>query len=78
MSVFWLVCYLCPKMEGAMLARVHVWLHQSGTLVLLAGLWLLISQRLPERTVGPVMPAVELCRILGAVVFMVNLKRHLT
>lgn len=78
MSVFGLVCYLWPKMEGPRLARVHFWLHQSGTLMLLAGLWLMISQRLPERTVGPVMPVVELCRILGAVVFMVNRKRHLT
>lgn len=78
MSGFGLVCYLCPKMEGTMLARVHFWLHQSGTLMLLAGFWLMISPRLPERTVGPVMPVVELCLILGAVVFMVNRKRNLT
>ncbi|RRH78433.1 hypothetical protein [Falsigemmobacter faecalis] len=75
MTIFGLLYYVFPQMEGGRLAQVHFWLHQAGSLALMLALWLMLSQRMPEATVGPVMPLIEAGLVLGTLTFLYNLWR---
>lgn len=67
------ICYkVFPALASGMLATAHFWLHQAGTLVLLGGLYLMMSRTLPETTVGPIMPIAEGAVFLGILAFAVN------
>ena len=77
MSVYGLIYHVFPKMAEGRLVQVHFWLHQGGTLCLLVALWLMLSGRLTEEAVGPVMPVVEGALMIGTLCFVANLWRGL-
>ena len=56
--------------------KVHFWLHQVGVLLLLLGLFLMMTGRVAEATIGPVFPVLEGAILLGAVLWLVNVIRH--
>ena len=76
MTVFGLAYRLIPALAASRLALVHFWLHQGGTLVLLVGLFLMISGRVAEATIGPIFPFAEAAVLIGALIWAVNLWRN--
>lgn len=76
MTAFGLVYRVLPALSHGAMATAHFWLHQAGSLALLIGLYFLLSGRLPETTVGPVMPLAEAAILLGALLFAANLWRR--
>lgn len=75
MSIFGLIYRVIPALAEGWMARAHLWLHQLGALVLLLGLYLMLSGRLPEATVGPLMPLAEAAVLIGTLIFAANLWR---
>lgn len=75
MTLFGLGYRLIPGLADSGLAKGHFWLHQAGALILLIGLFLLMTGRVPEATIGPVFPFAELAVLLGALIWTVNLFR---
>ncbi|WP_431298715.1 hypothetical protein [Tabrizicola sp. BL-A-41-H6] len=75
MTVFGLAYRVIPGLADGMLAKAHFWLHQIGALVLLIGLFLMMSGQVAEETIGPMFPVAELAVLLGAVLWAVNLFR---
>lgn len=76
MTLFGLAYRVIPAMAGATLGRVHFWLHQIGSLVLLVALFLMMSDRVSVETIGPVFPVAELVVLAGVLCFLVNLWRN--
>lgn len=75
MTVFGLAYRVIPGLADGLLAKGHFWLHQIGALMLLVGLFLMMSGRVAEETIGPMFPVAELAVLLGAVLWAVNLFR---
>lgn len=75
MTLFGLGYRIIPGLIDTALARAHFWLHQGGVLVLLVSLFLLMSGRVPETTIGPVFPVAELAILIGILLWAVNLYR---
>jgi hypothetical protein len=75
MTLFGLGYRVIPGLADSVLARGHFWLHQAGALVLLIGLFLLLTGRVSEATIGPVFPVAELAVLLGALFWAINLFR---
>lgn len=75
MTVFGLAYRLIPGLADSMLAKGHFWLHQIGALVLLVGLFLMMTGRVAEDTIGPMFPVAEIAVLLGAILWAVNLFR---
>jgi hypothetical protein len=75
MTVFGIAYRVMPEMAGNRLARAHFWLHQVGGLVLLVGLFLLMTGRMAEATAALVMPVAETVVFLGMLCWTVNLLR---
>lgn len=73
MTAFGLAYRVIPGLADGWMPKAHFWLHQAGTLVLLVGLYFLLSGSLPEATVGPVMPLAEGAILIGAILWAVNL-----
>lgn len=73
MTVFGLAYRLVPGLAAGWMPKAHFWLHQVGALVLLAGLFLMMSGRVAETTIGPVFPIAEGAVLLGAILWAVNL-----
>lgn len=76
MTVFGIAYRVMPQLAGNSLAKVHFWLHQIGGLVLLIGLFLLMSGNLSEAVASKVMPVSEIVVFLGMVAWAVNIFRH--
>ncbi len=76
MTVFGLAYRLMPAMAQGLPARLHFWLHQLGTFGLLLALFLLMTGRVAEATIGPLFPVLEGAVLLGGVLWLVNLLRH--
>jgi hypothetical protein len=76
MTVFGIGYLLVPGLAQGALPRVHFWLHQIGALGLLVGLFLLMSGRVDEATIGPVFPVLEGAILLGAVLWLVGVLRR--
>lgn len=76
MTAFGLILRVIPGMATSALARWHFWAFQVGTLILVIGLYLLISERMAESTVGPVMLMAEVLVVLGLLAFGANLWKH--
>lgn len=72
MTVFGLAYRLIPALTGGWMGKAHFWLHQIGALALLAGLALLISGRVAEASIGPVLMVSELLVALGALIWAAN------
>lgn len=75
MTLFGLGYRVIPGLADSALAKGHFWLHQIGALVLLIGLFLLMTARVAETTIGPVFPVAELAIWLGVLAWAVNLYR---
>ncbi|MEP7173626.1 MAG: hypothetical protein ABI705_09090 [Aestuariivirga sp.] len=76
MSIFGLAYRVIPELAASPLARAHFWLHQIGVPVLLTALYLTMSGRVAETTLGPVFPVAILVILLGILTFIVNLYRN--
>ncbi|RYI32773.1 MAG: hypothetical protein EON48_04365 [Acetobacteraceae bacterium] len=76
MTIFGLAYRLIPGLADGTLPKVHFWLHQAGSLGLLVGLFLMMSGRVDEATIGPVFPVFEGAILLGAVLWLVNVIRR--
>ncbi len=76
MAVFACVYKLFPAMAGGMLATVHFWLHQVGTLVLVIMLLLLVSGNISEAGMAPLAPLAEALVLIGVAVFTYNAFRN--
>ena len=75
MTVFGIAYRVMPEMAGNMLAQAHFWLHQVGGLILLVGLFLLVTGRMAEGTAALVMPVAEITVFLGMLCWTINLLR---
>lgn len=73
MTAFGLAYRVIPGLASGWMPRAHFWLHQVGALVLLVGLFLMMSGRVAAETIGPVFPLAEGAVLLGAVLWAVNL-----
>lgn len=76
MTVFGLSYRLIPDLAQGWMGRAHFWLHQIGSLALLTGLFLMLSGRAAEATVGPMLAPFEGAILLGALIWAVNLWRR--
>ena len=76
MTVFGLGYRMIPGLADGLLPKLHFWLHQLGALLLLLGLFLMMTGRVAEATIGPVFPVLEGAILLGAVLWLVNVLRH--
>lgn len=75
MTVFGLAYRLLPALIEGWMARAHFWLHQIGVFALLVALFLMMSGRVAESSVGPFMPVFEGLILLGAIIWAGNLMR---
>ena len=76
MTVFGLIFRAIPAMATQTLAKVHFWAFQAGALIMVCSLYLLISERVAEGTIGPVLLISEILAAIGVLAFVVNLYRH--
>jgi hypothetical protein len=76
MTIFGLAYRLIPGLDEGTLPRLHFWLHQVGSLLLLIGLALMMSGQVAAETIGPAFPVLEGAILLGAVLWLVNLLRR--
>lgn len=76
MMIFGITYHLLPEAGGSVLARVHFWLHQAGTLVLLAMITLLFAGKIAESAMFPVAPIAELAVLVGVLIFALAMFRH--
>lgn len=75
MTLFGLAYRVVPRLAEGGFAQLHFWLHQLGALVMLAGLFLLLSGIMPA--IVPVMAAGEGVVFLATLAWLVNLLRNL-
>lgn len=73
MTAFGLAYRLLPGLSAGWMPKAHFWLHQIGTLVLLAGLTLLMKGKVAEASIGPVLGIFEIMIVLGTLLWLVNL-----
>ena len=73
MVIFGVLYRLMPGLAQGWMGASHFWLFQLGALILMAGLYLMISGKMAESTVGPILMVAELAVLLGAVIFTANL-----
>ena len=76
MTLFGVAYRVMPQLAGNILARGHFWLHQIGGLILLIGLYLLMSGAMPESTAAMVMPVSEIAVFIGFACWAVNVYRN--
>lgn len=76
MTLFGIVYRVVPALAGSGLAKAHFWLHQTGALVLLSLLFLMIGGFAAEASIGPFMPVPELAVLLGTAAFALNLWKN--
>lgn len=73
MTIFGLAYRLLPGLDTGWMPKAHFWLHQAGALVLLVGLFLLMSGRVDGAAIGPIFPFAEIAVLIGALLWAVNL-----
>lgn len=76
MTLFGLAYRLIPGLDEGLLPRLHFWLHQVGVFLLLFGLWLMMTGKVAETTIGPAFPILEGAILLGVILWLVNLVRR--
>ena len=76
MTLFGLGYRVMPQLAGNRLALAHFWLHQIGGLVLLAGLFLMMSGNMAEATAAMILPVSEIVVFLGMAAWAINLFRN--
>ena len=75
MTVFGIGYRLVPGLAEGLLPKVHFWLHQVGVLLLMLGLFLLMSGRVAETTIGPAFPVLEGSILIGVLLWLVGVVR---
>jgi hypothetical protein len=75
MTVFGLAYRVIPALNDGWMPKAHFWLHQIGALVLLLGLFLMMSGRVAEATIGPVLGIAEGLVMIGILCWTANLIR---
>lgn len=75
MSLFGLCYRLIPGLGEGTMPTVHFWLHQAGTLGLMIALTLLMTGKVAEASIGPMMPFLEGAILVGAGLWLVGLLR---
>lgn len=75
MTLFGLAYRVIPGLADGMLAKAHFWLHQAGALALLLGLFLMMSGRVPEASIGPIFPFAEAAVALGVLCWIAGVMR---
>lgn len=75
MTVFGIGYRLVPGLAEGSLPKVHFWLHQVGVLLLMLGLFLLMTGRVAEATIGPAFPVLEGAILIGVVLWLVGVYR---
>lgn len=75
MTVFGIAYRVIPGLAGGILATAHFWLHQIGALVLLVGLFLLMSGTVGEG-IGIIFPVAELAVLAGILCWAINVFKH--
>lgn len=75
MTLFGLSYRFFPALAEGWMGRAQFFLHQIGTLVALASLYLLLSGKAAEQAIGPVIGISEGLIILGAAIWLANLAR---
>jgi cbb3-type cytochrome oxidase subunit 1 len=76
MTLFGVAYRVLPQLADNVLARAHFWLHQIGALVLLIGLFLLMSGNMAEATAAMILPFSEIVVFLGMVAWAINVFRN--
>jgi cbb3-type cytochrome oxidase subunit 1 len=76
MMLFGLIYRQFPGMAKPLLARLHFWLHQAGTLTLLIMLFLLFSGRIQDAAMAPIAPIAETAVLAGVAIFAFNLYKN--
>ena len=76
MALFGLMFRVIPGLADGILAAAHFWLFQIGAIVLVTCLYLLLTTRVAESTVGPVILLAEVAIFAALVAFAVNLYRN--
>ncbi len=76
MTVFGIAYRIMPGLASNGLASAHFWLHQIGGVILLIGLFLVLSHQMPESTAAMVMPVSEIIVFLGMACWAVNVFRN--
>ncbi|WP_333816725.1 hypothetical protein [Tabrizicola sp.] len=76
MTAFGIGYRLIPGLAEGALPKLHFWLHQIGSLLLLLGLFLMMTGTVAEASIGPVFPVLEGAILLGAVLWLVGVIRH--
>lgn len=76
MTLFGIGYRLVPGLAEGAFPKVHFWLHQVGALGLLLGLFLMMTGRVAEASIGPVFPVLEGAILLGAVLWLLGVLRR--
>lgn len=76
MTIFGLAYRIMPQMADGPLAKAQFWLHQVGALILLIGLFMLLTGRTMPGLPLPIMPVAEGMVLLSVVIWLVNMIRH--
>lgn len=76
MTIFGLAYRIMPQMADGPLAKAQFWLHQAGALILLIGLFMLLTGRTMPGLPLPIMPVAEGMVLLSVVIWLVNMIRH--
>ncbi|MBC2837161.1 cytochrome-c oxidase [Paragemmobacter straminiformis] len=75
MTLFGVAYRVIPALAGGTLAKAHFWLHQIGALVLLVGLFLLMSGMVGEG-IGIIFPIAEVTVLLGVACWAINVFKN--
>jgi hypothetical protein len=76
MTIFGLAYRLMPALAEGTLPKAHFWLHQFGTLTLLIALFLMMTGRVAEATIGPFMPVAEGAVLIGVLCWVANVIKN--
>ncbi|WP_395542123.1 hypothetical protein [Neotabrizicola sp. sgz301269] len=75
MTLFGLSYRVFPALADGWMGVAQFWLHQIGTLVTLLSLYLLLSGKVAEAAIGPVIGISEGLIMLGALIWLANVAR---
>lgn len=76
MTLFGVAYHAMPKLSGNLLAKAHFWLHQVGALVLLIGLFLMMSGNMTPETAAKILPVSEIVVFFGMLAWAINVFRN--
>ena len=72
MTVFGMLYAVFPATAEGRLPKVHFWCHQAGTLILVIGLYFILSNPEGAESMGPVMIVSEVLVLVGVLAYAWN------